>query len=154
MMVVQNTLKKAYTYNPAQLEAKDQLEFDFKIYEVSLMEHYSSYLKKLKSNEGNLFAHIGILTEARALVDTGVLTLENPDSDEVMVVDVMKRYRDLESGATSCNVEGCSACSIFSANNCQECSEELALNKETGQCDGCVAHLYSEPKLEDIGAGW
>lgn len=61
MMVIQNTLKKAYTYNPGQLEAKDQLEFDFKIYEVSLMEHYNSYLNKLKSNEGNLYANIGIL---------------------------------------------------------------------------------------------
>lgn len=83
-----------------------------------------------------------------------MLTLENPDSDEVMTVDVMKRYRDLESGATSCLVEGCTACSIFSASSCQECSEELSLNKKTGQCDACVAHLYSEAKLEDIDAGW
>jgi hypothetical protein len=99
-MVIQNTLKKAITFNPGQLLVKEQLEFDFKIYEVSLMEHYNSYLKKIKSNEGNLYAYIGILTEARALVDTGELTLENPDNEkEVMTVDVLKRYRELESGA-------------------------------------------------------
>lgn len=60
-MVIQNSLKKAKTFNVIESMAKEKMEFDLKMYEMALMDTYDSYQKIMEINKDNLFTKVKIL---------------------------------------------------------------------------------------------